>query len=100
MKEDNRKPMRVNITLYDDANQNIYDLLCQTEKNRSEVVRRLLEFAINQFPKDALSAQNILNGSFYYASHIQPASHTNRMSNDDDGIDKENAGKIASKINF
>lgn len=100
MKEDNRESMRVSLTLYNDTNQDIYTLLSQTPNNRTDILRRLLEFAINQFPKNTLSAQNILNGSFYYVSNSHNQNHTETTSNDNDVIDKEKAGKIASNINF
>ena len=100
MTEHNRKMMRVNITLYDDANQDVFALLNQTKNNRTEIVRRLLEFALNQFPEEALSVQNILNGSFYYASHRQNKSNTDDTSDGTKVMKGEQAGKIASKINF
>lgn len=100
MTEKNRESMRVSITLYSDTNQDIHALLCQTEKNRGEIIRRLLEFAINQFPDNTLSVQNILNGSFYYASQNQHLCNMTTSSNDNDGIDKDNVSKIASNINF
>lgn len=100
MDEDNRKMMRVNITLYDDANQDIFALLNQTKNNRTEIVRRLLEFSLNQFPKDTLNVKNILNGSFYYASHHQNRNNIDPTSDDNNVINAEKVGNIASKINF
>lgn len=100
MKENNRESIRVSLTLYNDTNKDIYALLSQAENSRTEVLRRLLEFAINQFPKNTLNAQNILNGSFYYVSNSHNRNHTGTTSNDNDVIDKEKVGKIASNINF
>lgn len=100
MKDKQPESMRVSMTLHKDTSENIFAILCQTEKNRGEIVRRLLEFAINQFPEDTLSARNILNGSFYLGGRIQPPNSTEASFSNDNNINNEKVNKIASNINF
>lgn len=99
MSDQHRKSMRVSITLFKDTNPDIYALLSEADYNRPELVRRLIDYALNQFPPGTLTPQNILNGAFY-ASTDKIDRQNETPSKGGELVDAEKIGKLTANMDL
>ena len=101
MSEQDRASMRVSITLLEDTHPDIFTLLSHSEHNRPEIVRRLIDYALNQFPPGTLSPHTILNGAFYAASgNSKVNGQSDASSQGSELVDAEKIGKLTANMDL